>query len=139
VTRQPPQSGFSLVEVLVAIGVLTVGVAAVAQLTLVSRSSAVAAAVTTTATILAQDKLEQLHGAGWSAVPAADCCDFFDGAGQPLASGAQSPPGALYRRQWSIDELPMAPASARVVRVVVEPLSGAGAVRLVAVRYKRSD
>lgn len=57
--------GFSLLEVLVAMSIVTVGVAALAQLSIVAIRAADGAKTTTTAAVLAQQKMEQLRGLAW--------------------------------------------------------------------------
>jgi prepilin-type N-terminal cleavage/methylation domain-containing protein len=58
--------GFSLVEVLIAIALLTIGVTALAQLATMSIRANISAKRTTTAALLAQAKMEQLRGLAWA-------------------------------------------------------------------------
>ena len=58
--------GFSLLEVLVALGILTVGVGALAQLATISMRANANAAATTAAAMLARDKIEQLRALTWA-------------------------------------------------------------------------
>jgi prepilin-type N-terminal cleavage/methylation domain-containing protein len=69
------QSGFTLVEVLVAMMILTTGVIALAQLFIISTSANRAARVTTSTMVLAQQKMEQLRSLTWG----------FDVLGLPLS------------------------------------------------------
>jgi type II secretory pathway pseudopilin PulG len=69
------QRGFSLVEVLVATCLMTIALITLAQLTLMSGRAARSAAETTSATILAAQKLEQLRALAWT----------FDAAGVPVS------------------------------------------------------
>ena len=69
------QSGFSLIEVLVATSLLVVGVAGLAQLFVLSINSNHGARNTTFASILAQQKMEQLRGLTWG----------FDTIGLPIS------------------------------------------------------
>jgi prepilin-type N-terminal cleavage/methylation domain-containing protein len=57
--------GFTLIETLVAMGILVVGVVALAQLFAISTHSNVSSKSTTFTVILAQQKLEQLRGLTW--------------------------------------------------------------------------
>jgi prepilin-type N-terminal cleavage/methylation domain-containing protein len=57
--------GFSLVETLVATTIMTVALASLAQLFLISTKSNQSARLTTTASVLAQQKMEQLRGLTW--------------------------------------------------------------------------
>jgi prepilin-type N-terminal cleavage/methylation domain-containing protein len=58
--------GFSLLEVVVALGVLTTGVAALAQLATIAMRANANAAATTTAAPLARDRMEQLRALAWT-------------------------------------------------------------------------
>jgi prepilin-type N-terminal cleavage/methylation domain-containing protein len=66
--------GFSLIEVLAATTILTVALAALAQLFAISAKSNSSAKATTFASVLAQQKMEQLRGLTWG----------FDTLGLPL-------------------------------------------------------
>jgi prepilin-type N-terminal cleavage/methylation domain-containing protein len=59
-------AGFSLLEVLMATAILTVGATSVAQLAAIAGRANSAAGSTTTAALLAQAKMEQLHGLAWA-------------------------------------------------------------------------
>lgn len=69
------ESGFSLLEVLFATTILIVGVASLANLFAVSTKSNTSARSTTTAALLATQKMEQLRGLQWG----------FDTLGLPLS------------------------------------------------------
>jgi type II secretory pathway pseudopilin PulG len=69
------QAGFSLVEVMVATGLLTASLLAVAQLFAISVSNNTAARDKTFATLLADQKMEQLRALTWG----------FDALGLPLS------------------------------------------------------
>jgi prepilin-type N-terminal cleavage/methylation domain-containing protein len=72
------ERGFSLLEVLMATTILTVGLAALAQLFAISTRANFSARSTTTAAILAQQKMEQLRGLTWG----------FDTLGLPVSDYA---------------------------------------------------
>ena len=129
--------GFTLVEVMVATSVLTVGVVALVQLAILAQAAGRAAARMTVAAVLAQDKMEQLRAQEWPAA-SAGCCDYFDAHGGLLGSGASPPVGTAFTRRWAIDAAQVFPEAARVLRVWVAPAAGATApVRLVSVRARR--
>lgn len=69
------ERGFSLLETLVATTIMAVGLASLAQLFLISTRSNQSARLTTTASVLAQQKMEQLRGLTWG----------FDIIGLPLS------------------------------------------------------
>lgn len=129
--------GFTLVEVMIATSLLAVGLVSLAQLALVARNSDQSAALLTIASVLAQDKMEELRAEPWPEGASAGCCEFFDANGGRLGDGPSPPDGTQYVRRWSIDLVALMPESARVLAVSVEP-RGAAAVRLVGVRSRRA-
>ena len=107
-SRFSNESGFSLLEVLIAMGVMTVGLVSLAQLFALSIRANHSSRTTTFAVMLAQQKMEQLRGLTWgfdtiglpisdlstdsSAVPQASGCPPASGGGtgtglSPSASG----------------------------------------------------
>ena len=74
-SRFSNEAGFSLMEVLIAMGVMTVGLVALAQLFAVSTTANHASKTTTFAVMLAQQKMEQLRGLTWG----------FDTVGLPIS------------------------------------------------------
>jgi prepilin-type N-terminal cleavage/methylation domain-containing protein len=122
--------GFSLLEVLVATSIMTVGVAALAQLAGLSLYANVPARRTTVAPVLAQQKIEELVAeaavgglapspAGTLASDVAGYCDFVDRAGRPLGAGPVAPADSAYARRWSIEPLPASPAHTSILQVLV--------------------
>ncbi len=94
--------GFSLLEVLIAIGILAVGVTALAPLAAIAMHANAGAGTITSAALLAQDKMEQLRSLAWTldaqGAPVSDLTT--DVASWPNATGsgaglAASPPDAL--------------------------------------------
>lgn len=69
------ERGFSLIETLVATTIMSVALASLAQLFLISTKANQSARMTTNASVLAQQKLEQLRGLTWG----------FDIIGLPLS------------------------------------------------------
>ncbi len=136
------ESGFSLIEVLVATLVLAAAAAGAAGLCWVATASVRTARVETTAALLAIDKLERLRGLSW----------FFDGVGGPVsdlstdltrdpvtAGGVgltPSPPDALERNRagyvdfldeagrWVAGGTEPPPAAVYVRRWSIQPLPG---------------
>jgi prepilin-type N-terminal cleavage/methylation domain-containing protein len=74
-SRCSNEAGFSLMEVLIAMGVMAVGLVALAQLFAISTSANHASKTTTFTTMLAQQKMEQLRGLTWG----------FDTVGLPIS------------------------------------------------------
>jgi type II secretory pathway pseudopilin PulG len=69
------EAGFTLAEVLVATGILVTGLVAVAQLFAIGTQANIAARSTTYATVLAEQKIEQLRALAWG----------FDTLGLPVS------------------------------------------------------
>ena len=74
-SRCSNEAGFSLFEVVIAMGVMTVGLVALAQLFALSTTANHSSRTTTFATMLAQQKMEQLRGLTWG----------FDTIGLPIS------------------------------------------------------
>lgn len=123
------ERGFSLVEVLVASTVLTVGLVALAQLFAAATASNLNARHLTYATVLAAQKLEELRAEAWGQETAQGDFDQVD----------------TYQRRWSIE--PIAdpenhdPADVVAIRVAVAhvPATGSGEVRLAAIKIRQPE
>ena len=74
-TDQLARAGFSLIEVLIAMTILSVGLASLAQLFAMSTRANAGSKNTTFASVLAQQKMEQLRALTWG----------FDTLGLPLS------------------------------------------------------
>jgi prepilin-type N-terminal cleavage/methylation domain-containing protein len=134
--------GFSLIETLVAVAVLTVAVGALLQIAFKAVEADQQSRVTSLASVVAQQKLEEIRGqalagdtTGLAVSPpgtlesnAAGFSDTFDGAGRPLPSGATG----VYVRRWSIQQVGGHPhvlmAQVIVIRQQIERVRLAGIV-----------
>jgi type II secretory pathway pseudopilin PulG len=125
--------GFSLVEVIVATGLLAAALVTLAELFGQATRSNLDSRMTSIATVLAQSKVEELRVAaavGVSPATALDVntpgfVDYIDRFGRTLEGGANPPPGALYARRWSVQPLAGNP-SALVIQVLVTRNLAAG-------------
>ena len=145
-SRAAEQSGFTLLEVLVATTLVLTAVAAFAHLAAagVTRANAVRSAGVALA--LAQGRLEELRSATWSydaaGAPVSDSAlvesppdalstersGWFDGTdrfGVPVASGDAR--RAVYRRRWSISRFDPARDETLILRVCVNSVVSASA------------
>ena len=131
--------GFSLVEVLVAMALVSTTAVGLAELFAVSSRVVLASRVDTVATFAAESKMAELRGLTWTYDPAgtglsvADAdlawspsstlagnvdgfADYVDASGASL--GTQPTPARVYVRRWSIRPLPSDPANALVLQVL---------------------
>ncbi len=122
-TRQ--DSGFSLVETLIATSITIVALSGLAQLFVVSASANARAKSGTVATILAQDKVEELVAPGGET---GDGVDFLDSHGRLIGSDT-APPGAFYIRRWSVQPLSEGAATC-LLQVSVSHIGGGEDVRI---------
>jgi len=95
------ERGFSLIEVVMAAGLVAGAFAALAQVLAMSIASDASARSGSVATVLAAQKMEQLRALPWGA--RSPGVDHLDQAGNVLSEGGASPPGALYTRRWSVE------------------------------------
>lgn len=123
--RQPPglrarrtgSDGFSLVEVLVAMGLLVTAVVSLVQLfALATRANAVAGEMTE-ATVLAAQKIEELRAAPFPGVLGRQSVDYLDSRGDRL--GAAAGRRAYVRRWWIESHRVDAAATTVAITVVV--------------------
>jgi prepilin-type N-terminal cleavage/methylation domain-containing protein len=159
VTDPPPQTrvrrdsadraGFSLVETLVAVTILAVALASLAQLFGVAAAANQRARRTTLASLLARQKMEELRSLAWDAAPGPSpagvletdvdgYCDFLDALGQRFDSPATSA-GAAFVRRWSIEGFGTDPGRGTVLRVVVVAADRVVYARLTSIRARRRD
>ena len=138
-TRSAPRAGFTLLEVMVALLLLTGAFLAVAQLLAVAGRASDRSRATALGAVLAAQKMEQLRALSWAfdidgtpldglslsspgalSADAAGFVDSFDGTGAPVGGGPPPPAQAAFVRRWSVEHGPgMAPPAALILRVVV--------------------
>jgi prepilin-type N-terminal cleavage/methylation domain-containing protein len=128
--------GFSLVEVLIAIGILTTAAAAIPQLFAAATRANVEAGTITWATTVAAQKLEELEAQS-SLDATGEFIDYLDARGAITATGSPR----AFRRRWWIEPLSWTPGGPFVVGVAVsryrEDDDGTGeTVRLVTLRAR---
>ena len=142
---RPPvkAAGFSLVEVLVATVVVTVGVASLAQLIVLSARANRIATTTSVTVLLAEQKMEELLG---NPAESSDQghLDYLGQGGMSLGVEGVSlgtpPQGTAYICQWSIAPLPDGSGAAIVIQVLVAPWPDApGQSRLVSVKTRKAS
>ena len=100
------ERGFSLLEAVIAAGMVAGAFAALAQLLAMSIASNTSARSSSAATVLAGQKMEQLRALPWGALTPGGTLggdvDYLDLAGNVLAERGARPPGTVYERRWSV-------------------------------------
>ena len=127
--------GFTLIEVLIALGILVLAALGTAQLLGAAAVAVRDAHVHVVAATAAAQRMEQLLALEWEAPGLAvspagalddnvdGCVDYLDADGQVLGAGPMVPAGAAFVRRWSIDEAAGERPEARVLRVVTRSLA----------------
>ena len=133
-------------EALVATLILTTGLLTMAELVRVATATNIVAKNGTLATILAEQKMEQLRALAWefdaAGVPVSDAglqaspaslqqntpgfVEHVDGGGQIVSRAAQPPPAAVYTRRWSIEPMPSSTGPAVLIQVLVTNVRNRG-------------
>jgi len=117
-------SGFSLVEVLIAIGLLATAIASLVHLFALATRANLDAGDTTWATVLASQKIEELRAAPFPERLIDQSVEYLDSSGETLDATASAGRRA-YTRRWWIAPLPSA--------------SDTIAITVVVSRYRRGD
>jgi prepilin-type N-terminal cleavage/methylation domain-containing protein len=137
--RMASRAGFTLLEVMIALTLLTGAFLAVAQLLAVAARASDRSRALATGAVLAAQKMEQLRALSWAydidgapldglglsppdalSADAAGFVDYFDGSGAPISGGPPPPPQAVFARRWSVEQdAGMAPPAALVLRAAV--------------------
>ena len=115
IEREPLEGGFSLIEVLVAAGILVGSLAALAFVFVFATRANADAQYATYATVLAMQKMEELRAASVP-IQVVDAVDYADMRGTVLIG--QSEPQAVYERRWTIEPLVTAPDALVIVVTV---------------------
>lgn len=138
--RPRRRGGFTLLEVMVALLLLTGSFLAVAQLLAVAGRASDRSRATALGAVLAAQKMEQLRALSWAYdidgspidglglsppraldADAAGFVDYFDDSGTPIGGGPPSPAQAAFVRRWSAEQdAGTAPPAALILRVVVQ-------------------
>jgi prepilin-type N-terminal cleavage/methylation domain-containing protein len=142
-------AGFSLIEVLVATTVITVGVASLAQLFVVSAHANQIANTTSTTLLLAEQKMEELLGEtdldpsppGTLLANTPGFIDYLDASGVSLGvASIAPPPGVGFICRWSVEPLPTSAVGTVVLQVlVVSSLNHTVQSRLVSAKFRKAS
>ena len=126
--RQAGSDGFSLVEVLVATGLIMTAVVSLAQLFVLATRANLAAGEMTEATVFAAQKIEELRAAPFPSVLGSQSVDYLDSRGEKLGAAAGR---RAYVRRWWIESLRASTVASTAVSTV--------AVTVVVSRYRLGD
>jgi Tfp pilus assembly protein PilV len=124
--------GFTLVETVVAIGLVTGALMALAQLVATSVHTTAAARYRTLATLVAQQKIEHLRSEATLADGAA--VQHFDESGVVACATAEVCAAAVLTARWSVSAFAPAPATVLIDVEVTHAHRNYGAVRSLAIR-----
>jgi prepilin-type N-terminal cleavage/methylation domain-containing protein len=138
------QEGFTLLEVLIAFSVLSVGVGALAQLSMLAIRAADNARRASVASVAADQKLETFNALSWGyddfGVAVQDAAlgvstgdslarnsdgyfDYLDAAGRVVDEGGEDADDKrAFVRRWSIQPMPGHPLTTIVIEVLVVPM-----------------
>jgi type II secretory pathway pseudopilin PulG len=120
--------GFSLIETVVATGIIATVALGVAQLFAVTADLNRRAAMQTSMTLLAVQKMEELRSTGTGGT---DGTDHLDSGG-----GIVPAAGAAYVRRWTIEPLAASPGRLLLIRVSVVSASQLVEARIIGVRRR---
>ncbi len=120
-------SGFSLVEVLIATGLLVTAIASIALLFALATRANLDAGDTTWATVLAAQKIEELRTEPFPDRLTDQSVDYLDTSGETLDATASAGRRA-YTRRWWIAPLPSASDTVAVTVVVSRYRHGDGSL-----------
>ena len=111
--------GFSLVEVLVAVGLMATALTTLASLFAFPSNRISHPGIEPMPAVLAQQKLEELRADAWesySGQPSTGL-DYVDLEGKVVGVGTDPSGRGVYARRWSIEPLPADPGNAVIIQV----------------------
>ena len=133
------QRGFSLVETIVAAGLVAVALVSLAQCIGAAVQSGAAARARAATALMAEQKMEQIRARPWGEIAAAPArvTDYLDALGTERCVNANTPCGdAVYLRWWSAVPASFS-AGVLLIEVNVRPVGkGHGKTTLVTARAR---
>ena len=128
----PAARGFSLIETVLAIGLVIGALVIFAQALAAGVHTTATARYRTLATLVAQQKIESLRSE--AALADGAQVEHFDAAGQAVCAGVEACPAAMFTARWLVKPLASAPSSIVIEMEVGHAHRNYGLVRAVAVR-----
>ena len=134
------QRGFSLLETIIATGLIVAALVTLAHLLAIGVQAGAAARIRTTSALLAGRKMEELRARTWEAVlgDGRESAEYFDGKGSRVCGDAPMPCGsAAYACRWSAEPAAFN-AKVLVIEVDVAAIATrAGSTTLVSARSRK--
>ncbi len=134
------QRGFTLVEVIVAASLLATALVTLAQFVGAGVQSGAAARARARATVMAEQKMEQMRALPWTSIAAMPATtDYLDESGAERCPGATDPCGdAVYVRRCSTTQAAFS-SGVLLIEVDVRPVGkGHGSATLVTARGRKT-
>jgi Tfp pilus assembly protein PilV len=128
----PAARGFSLIETVLAIGLVIGALVIFAQALAAGVHTTAAARYRTLATLVAQQNIERLRSE--ASVADGAQVEHFDAGGQVVCAGVEACPAAMLTARWSVKALARAPSSIVIEMEVGHAHRHHGLVRAVAIR-----
>lgn len=147
------QCGFSLIEAVVAAGIVAGAFAALAQMFALSIAHNTSARNGSVEMMLAGQKMEELRALTWGVElspggaldrDVSGYVDYIDQESRILAASGTMPAPTVYIRRWSVDPLPASPDALMLQVLVARPPNRAGlaadddGARLVTLRIRKT-
>ena len=127
--------GFSLIETVLAIGLLTAALVTLAQLVAAGGYTTAAARYRTLAAILAQQKIEWLRGEATLGDTIASV-EYLDESGLPVCDDLRPCAAAVFTARWSIGPVASVPGAILIQVVVSHAHRNYGEVKSFAIRSR---
>ena len=112
------QNGFSLIELMIAMSILSLGLLATASMQFSAVRNNTTGNICTQANMLARDKMEELMGTLESTRTESQLAQLVDGE-DPSLIDANGNPGGIFKRRWSLTD-PWDSEQSRLLTVTVE-------------------
>ena len=132
--RSLEATGFSLVEVVIASTLLTIGLLVAVQLFGRCTLTNATAHAVTQATVLAVEKMEELRS---RSIDDPSLALSPPGVLATSVNAYSDLPADLYVRRWSVEPLPSFPEDGVVIRVLVTKTGGAGAAVVETIKVRK--
>jgi prepilin-type N-terminal cleavage/methylation domain-containing protein len=111
ITLSKENRGFSLIEVMIAMAIFSIGILAIASMQLSSTKNNTTGNITTQASMLARQKIEELKGQDIADLTPVD---EQPDPNNPIDVNGDSGPKGAYNRYWTIETIPDSNTSRKI-------------------------